>query len=344
MRSLTLLLASTVLLGACGPGETLNRPDAGPGEPDAAPFLDARPRFDAPPAADAAPGVDAALGVDAAPGVADARPAVDAAPSTPDAASTPDAGPVVGNTLADSDFSVTDFDTMNLVDKCTSLAPWGAGSWGVNAETYDAPGVTVVAGARFRVTNQQAYLYLKEDDNHHATAKFVQGDIYGGNACGTTPWSGFGPIAMAGKNVDVGINIFRDTATLNVPTDAWLSMSITAWFSSPNMPKAGNDVNGKAPLVVELYLHRQCGPSCPTVGNDEYPTVYQYRKTLGDAPSQAWFEVGTSLSQTLADAITAFNLQAAASTMKLYQLEFEITARNATGAASIDDFVLNVSQ
>jgi hypothetical protein len=324
MRFLRWILVSTCL-AACAtgvPDVTGTSPDAGEDERP-----DARPRPDA--------AGQGALTPDAGQASPDAAPT-----SSPDAAS-PDAAPAP-SVVTNSDFAVTAFDSMNLIDKCTQRAQWGATSWGMTGETFATP--YTLASARFTTKDGQAYLYGKEDDGRFGAVTFVQGDVWGhGNCADAIPWNVFTPVAMAGRDARVQVRVFRDTDNLLPGPEGWLLMGVSAWFSSPDLPVAGGDVNGKKPLVLDLAVHHECtGTDCALEPFDG-DGVYYYQTLAKQSASKAWTSVDLDLSTYLEEAIAHFHLEAAAASMKLYQLEFVIEVQNAEGAASIDDFKLIVN-
>ncbi len=318
----------SLLLAACGPqaAPLEEETDAGLEEEEEE---EEEERPDARPRADARPQPDAAAPVDAAP-------EPDAPPVQPDAGPGP-----TGGVIADGDFEVDDWDSGNVFDDFTNKTPWGGSSWAVQAWTYDSRAtVPDMAASRFYVDSGAAYMYAKEDDNYYALAKYVQGSV----SSNSVAWNNFTPAAVGGKDVNLSMRVYRDTDVLLGTADGWVTMAVNLWFSSPNMPATGTDRNGKKPLVLDLVFHFECNTSatCANAGHAVETGSYHFRKKLPGVTSRVWNTVDIDVRDLLDEAIAEFDLEAAASSMKLYQAEVVVTVKKAEGALTFDDFELTI--
>ena len=261
----------------------------------------------------------------------------------PDARPTaPDAPAPAAAALVAPDFSLGSFDTGNLTDACTQLAPWGD-SWGIDAETFSAPDTHAISGARFLVYdrgdgNEAAYFFGKESEGRWGFVRFIEGDMWGGGNCGPIGWHRFAPVPTHGQNVQLRISLYRDTTELLTSSQSWIMFAINVWFSSPDMPKAGGDKLHRKPLVMDLAFHHECNIAGCRLRNYEDDSAYHYQALVGEAPNGSWADFDVDLSQHVAAAVSAFGLEAAEPTLALYQVEILVELRNAAGAASVDDY------
>jgi hypothetical protein len=61
-----------------------------------------------------------------------------------------------------------------------------------------------------------------------------------------------------GKNATLNIDIYRDTNSLLTPNESWIMFAVNAWFSSPDLPVSGGDINSRKPLVIDLIFYHDC--------------------------------------------------------------------------------------
>lgn len=271
---------------------------------------------------------------------------------SPDAAEGADAGPEDGADAApeevvllrDSTFDLEPMDTGNINEACTAQAPWGPDSWGIEAATFSDPLDRTIDTARFLATGRDGYLYGYEGKDRWGFVRFIQGDMWGGTNCGPVPWHTFPPVSTFGKEPWIDLELYRDTNELHTESSSWIMFAVNLWFSSPDFPKEGGDVNGRKPLVMDLVLHHECNTSdgC-TYQHGESEHAYHYMTSVGQAPFAEWGIFSIALAPHIENAFSTFDLpQAARETLKLYQVEFVIELKSAEGAASIDDFVLRL--
>lgn len=259
-------------------------------------------------------------------------------------ASEPDGG-ATGPILRDGDFAIPTFDTGNIDGSCTMLAPNGDRSWGVEAATFSVPEDRTIDTARFLSNGESGYLYGLENRGRWGFVRYIQGDVWGGGNCGPIVWNTFEPVATAGRDIRIDLQVYPDTEKLFTENDSWIMFAVNLWFSSPDLPLEGGDLNGRKPLVMDLILDHACTmPGC-AYGHKESESAYHYQASVvSEAPTPGtWNPVSMDVSEHLAQAVEHFELPAAAAeSLKLYQVEFVIELYRAEGAASIDDFVLSV--
>lgn len=243
--------------------------------------------------------------------------------------------------LRDGAFDLSPVDTGNIDAACTMLAPWGAGSWGAEAATFSDPEDHTIDTARFIGTGENGYLYGLETRGRWGFVRFIQGDVWGGGNCGGIPWHRFDPIATAEKDLRIELDIYRDTNNLFTTDDSWIMFAVNLWFSSPDLPDAGGDVNQRKPLVMDLVLHHECTMEGCVLENKESAEAYHYQAVVDEAPLREWRAVSIPLASHIEAALAHFDLPPAArASLALYQAEVVVELHRAEGAASIDNVVL----
>ena len=243
--------------------------------------------------------------------------------------------------LRDSAFGLAALDTGNIDAACTMLAPWGGESWGVEAATFSDPDDRTIDTARFIATGENGYLYGLETRGRWGFTRFIQGDVWGGGNCGAIPWHRFEPIAIAGEELSIDLDLYRDTSNLFATDDSWIMFAVNLWFSSPDLPQAGDDLNGRKPLVMDLVLHHECTIADCGLETRESETAYHYQAVVGEAPLREWRHASIALAPHIEAALAHFDLPPEAqATLALYQAEVVIELHRAEGAASVDNVVL----
>lgn len=246
--------------------------------------------------------------------------------------------------LRDSSFELAPMDTGNIADACSVLAPWGNRSWGAEASTFSDSTTHAIDGARFASTGHQVYFYGKEMSGRWGFVRYVQGSMWGATNCGPIPWNVPAPLETYGHELTFELDVYRDASDrLSTFLPSWTLVAINLWFSTPDMPEPGRDKNRRKPLVMDLAVYNDCNwPFCG-LRNFTDDDAYHYQAQVGEAPLNAWGHISFTLSEHLAKAIEAFDLpEAAARTMKLYQVEFLIELHHAEASASFDNFRLEV--
>lgn len=269
--------------------------------------------------------------------------------ATPDGAP-PDAGEAAADAgteeivvLRDGTFDLVAMDTLNIDDACTAQAPWGPDSWGIEAATFSDPDDRTIDSARFVATGQDGYLYGMEEQGRWGFVRYIQGDVWGGTSCGPVTWHRFAPLPTAGRDIRVDIEVYRDTANLFTDSNSWIMFAVNAWFSSPDFPLEGGDLNGRKPLVMDLALHHECNMDGCALRHAESDSAYHYQSSVGQAPPGDWGIFSIALAPHIDNAFAAFDLpEAARQSLRLYQLEFVIELHAAEGAATIDDFTVRL--
>lgn len=244
--------------------------------------------------------------------------------------------------LADSSFDLPPFDTGNLLDVCTMQAPAGSASWGVSGASVGAPGERTLNTARFASGGSDGYLYGYHDGEQLGYVRYVQGHVTGMGECGPVAWNRFEPIAIGTRPGRLSVDVLRDTAN-RFGAASVVRMTVVVWLSSPDLAVAGIDLNGKKPLGLELSVFEDCAPAGCEAESVEDEIAYRYRAAVADLPDRVATEVEIDLQPTIAAAVGHFGLDAAAATLAIYQVELDIELFHAEGAATIDDFVLEVS-
>jgi hypothetical protein len=243
--------------------------------------------------------------------------------------------------LRDSAFDLAQVDSGNIDSACTMIAPWGDASWGVEAATYSDPEDHTLDTARFMATGENGYLYGLETQGKWGFVRFIQGDVWGGGNCGPIPWYRFDPIATDRDELWIDLDVYRDTSNLLTTDDSWIMFAVNLWFSSPDLPKAGGDTNGRKPLVMDLVVHHQCTIAGCAIENKESETAYHYQTMVGEAPLGEWSHVSFPLAPHIEAALAHFDLPAEARpSLALYQAEFVVELHRSEGAATIDNVVL----
>jgi hypothetical protein len=141
------------------------------------------------------------------------------------------------------------------------------------------------------------------------------------------------------------IDIYRDTNTLLTSNNSWILFATKTWFSSPDLPKSGNDINGRKPLVIDLIFYHSCNWTGCGYGHFEDNDAYHYQVFVDETPHKNWGSWSVALKDYIREALhypwPSGSIVGAEETLKLYQLEFVIELKNAEGAATIDNFVLS---
>jgi hypothetical protein len=252
-----------------------------------------------------------------------------------------DAGGGGESYLRDSAFDLAQMDTGNIDAACTMRAPWGAASWGVEAATFSDPEDRTLDTARFMATGENGYLYGLETQGKWGFARFIQGDVWGGGNCGPIPWYRFDPIATDRDELWMDLDVYRDTSNLFTDDDSWIMLAVNLWFSSPDLPEAGGDINGRKPLVMDLVVYYQCTIAGCGLENKESDSAYHYQAVVGEAPLAEWSHVSFSLAPHIEAALAAFDIPAdVRPSLALYQAEVLVELHRSEGAASIDNVVL----
>jgi hypothetical protein len=241
---------------------------------------------------------------------------------------------------ANGDFAFSPMDTGNIQAWCYVNAPWGNQSWGMEGATFNSSD-RKLDWQRYAIwSTQNAYLYGKEQRGYWGFVRYIQGDVWGGTNCGAIPWKRPTPLAIAGKTLTMKLDLFRDNHTFLTTNNSWVMQAINVWVSASDFPKAGGDLNGKKPLVLDLAFFQQCNWSGCGLSNFEDGSAYHYQALLSTTPSplrqwKTWkFNLGTYINQ----ALSKFGLPA--KNAKVYQVEYVIELHNADGAATIDNFYL----
>lgn len=262
-------------------------------------------------------------------------------PVEPDAGE-PDAAPVRQLALADGAFDMAPMDTGGVADSCVVAAPWGAGSWGIEASSGSAASQHKLSFSRFATIEGGGYLYGKEQAGQAGYVRYLQGSMWGGTNCGPTPWNQFEPVATSDRELSLELDIFPDTSSLAIgAADAQVAIAVDVWLSSPGLAAAGGDVNGKKPLVLDLLLHRTCSGAACSPGTHEAPGAYVYQAEVGAPLFGRWTSIAVPLTDHIDRAFTDLGLPSAArSDLAIYQIDVMIQLHNAEGAATIDNVAL----
>ncbi len=248
-------------------------------------------------------------------------------------------------------FALPSHDTGDISNAYFVSAPWGSGSWGIEASTFTSAPYTL-SNARFRLLNPpgQAYLYGKETAGEWGLVKVVVGDVWGGTRTGPIPWNVPPPLAIVDKNLTLKLDIYRDTEHLLTSDESWLMIAVNLWFSSPDLP-AGTDKTGRKPLVFDLALYHECNFGGCALGSFEDADAFHYQTIIGETSLDAarclnrpgWQCWTISLNDYIQAAL-AFDWQitgsiaSAGSSLSLYEASALIELKMAEGAMSLDNF------
>jgi hypothetical protein len=235
-------------------------------------------------------------------------------------------------------FTLPRFDTGNIRNRCYVRAPWGRRSWGIEGATFTSTDFKLDWQRFASFSGDSAYLYGQEQRGEWGFVRYVQGSVWGGTNCGPIPWHRPAPLSFAGKTLMLHLDLYRDTHTLLQPGDSWVMFAINVWISSPHFPKAGEDVNGRKPLVLDLVFYRACNWAGCGLRHFEDSAAYHYQATIGRTPHRRWRSWQVNLSTYIDNALNTFGLPATHA--KLYQMEFVVELHNAEGVATIDNFYL----
>ncbi len=245
--------------------------------------------------------------------------------------------------LRDPGFELAPFDSGNRAGECLVQAPWGNRSWGIEASTFSDPKDHGLDAARFVASGHQAYFYGKETSGRWGFVRYLQGNLWGGTNCGATPWNTPEPLATYGRDITISLDVYRDRAELLSWTGSWVMLAVNVWFSAPELPEAGGDANGRKPIVMDLIFHHECNwPGC---GYRNYvdAAAYHYQAFIDEAPERSWKTMSIPLQKHLQAAFQAFHIpEAAQRNLKLHQLEFLVELHHGEGAATFDNFRLDV--
>ena len=116
----------------------------------------------------------------------------------------------------DGSFDLPVFDTGNLRDICFIDSPWGGGSWGIEASSFDDGNGDPPLGytkdeARFAsFFGQNGYLYGRNESQEWSLVRFVQGDMFGGSNCGQIPWHVPEPLEVKDAEPVIYVDFYRD--------------------------------------------------------------------------------------------------------------------------------------
>jgi len=247
--------------------------------------------------------------------------------------------------LVDGDFEKPTFDTGNIQDQCYTDAPWGSGSWGIEGSSFKdssgqpPPGYIIDWSHFANYSGHNVYLYGKDESSYWSFVRYVQGDAWGGTNCSPSaiPWNTPAPLDTYGKDLFIALDLYRDTSELLIFGDSWLMFAINAWFESPELTDAK--------IVMDLALYHDCNiAGCGLESNFEEnpdgPDIYRYQAQIGQADYQQWQAWWIDFSYHIQEALDYFNIEYAADTLQLQQLELVIEVYNSEGAATIDNFFL----
>lgn len=251
---------------------------------------------------------------------------------------------------ADTDFRMFAIDTGVMYDSCSSKAPWGAKSWGVENSSFQGDGNYKLTAARFRNNGENAYLYGKnlQPGRVWGNVRYVQGDIWGGSSCGPRQYNIPQPQSLRDKHLVLEFDCLLDTANLLTPQDSWIMAAVNLWLSGEIMP-SGKDLEGRKPLVVDLYIyHTSNMPSAPLAR--ESGDAFHLPMELQRAEVGHWGRWRIDLTQAMEEAIRKGfpDLQKLKTgqfildDLSLYQIDFVLEIVNAEAAATIDNFRLLV--
>ncbi len=263
----------------------------------------------------------------------------------------------------DGDFALPpapDID-QNYTERCLSLAPWGAESWGLEAGSFNGANNTL-SGSRFAQFGENLYLYGKQetpsDDPALGLVRAIQGNVWQDRTLceEPIPWHVPDPLPLT-DDVQIALDYRLDTAALLTSDASWLMIALNVWVSSPDFPP-GDDGRGHKPLVLDLVLYHDCNaPGCQLEHFEDDP-AFHYQTLVSDNR----LRIGTPLEwrasllpYVQAALLTEYicregtctgippEVAANPDALRLHQLEFVIEMRNAEGAALIDNFHLFVS-
>lgn len=244
----------------------------------------------------------------------------------------------------DGDFSLAPFDTGVLQDRCDSLTPWGSGSWGAEYATFRGSFNSGLTAARFRCSGEDAYLYGKNLQPGRAWGyvRYVQGDVWGGGACGQRSHYLPVPEPLRGRRVIVELDCLLDTARLLTPQDSWILVAVNLWLSGPSLPP-GKDRLGRKPVVFDLYIHQQANMLEPPVAH-ESEAAFHVPVRLQPLEKGRWCgwrvdvteQLNAALERTFRNSERAPGMRL--EDLTLYQVDFVLELVNAEAAATIDNF------
>lgn len=236
-----------------------------------------------------------------------------------------------------SGLDLAPWDSTLLRDPCLAEAPWGEDSWGVEAATFQTSEAASdgIRGARVSVEDGIGQLVAQENEGRWGLVRLIQGDVWGGTNCGPVPWARPTPLTLDAPlfmELDVRVDSMELTSWLS----SWVLIGVNVWISSPSFP-AGDDIEGRKPLVLDLMVFHETNMFAIHDGSHEDEAAFHFQHSVAAVPLRRWQHVRFDLSAHITAALSHFSLDAAVAVgdARIHQVEVVVEVHNAEALARV---------